>query len=71
MLYFEVLIREFFAVDGFSTSAAVILTPVSDGLLLVTGEISSLKHEFRNHTVEGAASISLWMSQDSFQMFVT
>lgn len=56
---FEVLIGEFLAIDGLSSSTANILTQFPDDCLLVTGEISSLKHEIRDDTVEGAASISL------------
>lgn len=46
VLQFEVLVSEFFAVDGLATSA------------IATSEITSLNHEGRDHTMKGRAFIA-------------
>lgn len=46
VLQLEVLVLELVAVDGLTTSAVVI------------GEIATLTHEVRNHTVEGAVLVA-------------
>jgi hypothetical protein len=64
VLEFEVFVSEFFTVDGFSAGAALQLAQIKKGCILVTSEISSLKHEIRNDTVESTACVSL--SLDNF-----
>ena len=46
MLYFEILILEFGSVDGFPSSPIMI------------SEITSLKHEFRDNSVEATSLIA-------------
>ena len=60
VLQFEVLIRELLTIDGFASSSLSFVTSVNaadnDANIVVAyiaaGEVTSLKHEIRNHAVE-------------------
>jgi hypothetical protein len=61
----EVLVGELLAVDGLSTSALLmsVSAPLSTALVWVcsyvaTGEVTTLKHELGDHTVELGASVA-------------
>ncbi len=63
MLAGEVLVRELLAVDGLATSALYICKLLSScGGRMVsyvsTSEVTTLKHELRNNTVEGRTRVS-------------